>query len=124
MAGTGWDCTIQPTCTRIDSLAGGVSYSPITVTASVSATPAATLTNQVSVTNAGSTLTASDTGSTNTFTCQLTGGQTTNVVDLQLVINELSGTTVATHDLDHDGKVNGADTSKLLAVVQGGSCQY
>ncbi len=49
MSGTGWTCTVLPTCTRTDALATGSSYPPITVTADVATNAAANLTNSASV---------------------------------------------------------------------------
>jgi len=60
MAGSGWTCT-GPSCTRSDSLAGGASYPPITVTANVAANASSPQVNQASVSGGGSaTANASD----------------------------------------------------------------
>ena len=59
MAGFGWSCSLV-SCIRNDALAGGMDYPPITVTALVAAGAPASLTNQVSVTNGGASVTASD----------------------------------------------------------------
>jgi virginiamycin B lyase len=53
MAGTGWNCTAN-TCSRGESLPGGYSYPPITVTVNVAANAASPQVNQVSVQGGGS----------------------------------------------------------------------
>ena len=52
MAGGGWTCTTLPTCTRSDALAVTASYPAITVTVSIAANAAASLTNVANVTTA------------------------------------------------------------------------
>ena len=53
MAGDGWACGAT-NCTRSDSLAGGASYPPITVTVNVAANAASPQVNAVSVSGGGS----------------------------------------------------------------------
>lgn len=53
MSGTGWTCAAN-TCTRADSLAGGSSYPPITVTVNVAVDATSPQTNVVSVSGGGS----------------------------------------------------------------------
>jgi len=55
MDGSGWTCSAPqaPACTRSDGLGGGSAYPPITVTASVSATAPAQVTNQAGVSGGG-----------------------------------------------------------------------
>ncbi|HUI57792.1 MAG TPA: protease pro-enzyme activation domain-containing protein [Bryobacteraceae bacterium] len=52
MSGSGWGCSGN-TCVRSDSLSGGASYPPITVTVNVSAAPPSQVTNQVAVSGGG-----------------------------------------------------------------------
>lgn len=81
MAGSGWTCLAGGTaCTRSDTLIGGSSYPPITVTVNVAANAAAQVTNQVTVTGGGSIgSTASDlTGVT--ASCTVTVSPTSPVV--------------------------------------------
>jgi len=60
MAGSGWTCTLN-TCHRSDSLAGGASYPPITVTVNVASNATTPQVNHVSVSGGGSaTANASD----------------------------------------------------------------
>jgi uncharacterized repeat protein (TIGR01451 family) len=61
MRGTGWTCA-GVSCTRADSLAGGASYSPITVTVNVATTAVSPLVNVVTVSGGNSpSASASDT---------------------------------------------------------------
>ena len=62
ISGSGWACTLGTlVCTRSDTLANGSSFSPITITVSVSASlGASTVTNQASVLFSGVTNMASD----------------------------------------------------------------
>ena len=53
MTGTGWSCTGN-TCTRSDSIAGGTSYAPITVTVKVASNAPTPLVNEVTVSGGGS----------------------------------------------------------------------
>jgi DNA/RNA endonuclease G (NUC1) len=54
IGGTGWSADLGTlTCTRSDSLAGGASYPPITVTVNVSASAPASVTNTVTVSGGG-----------------------------------------------------------------------
>ena len=52
MSGTGWNCTAN-TCTRSDTLAGGGSYPPITVTVNVAGDALPQLTNVATVSGGG-----------------------------------------------------------------------
>ncbi len=60
MAGTGWSCPGGNTCTTTASLAGGMSYPPITVAVNVAASAPAQVTNQASVSGGGSTVAAAN----------------------------------------------------------------
>ncbi len=62
-AGTGWTCTVAPTCTRLDPLAAGASYPAITVTVNVAANASTPQANSVSV-SGGNSATASTQDST------------------------------------------------------------
>ena len=54
MSGPGWTCPPGNTCSRGDSLAGGASYPPLTVTVSVANTASSPQVNMVSVSGGGS----------------------------------------------------------------------
>jgi uncharacterized repeat protein (TIGR01451 family) len=54
MAGTGWNCSVSPTCTRSDVLPGATAYQPITVTVNVLGTATSPQVNQASVSGGGS----------------------------------------------------------------------
>jgi uncharacterized repeat protein (TIGR01451 family) len=62
LAGTGWGCTVATlTCTRADALASATSYPPITLTVSVAANAAASVTNIATVAGGSEVNTANDT---------------------------------------------------------------
>jgi len=62
ITGTGWTCTVATlTCTRTDALASSASYPPITLTVSVAANAAASVTNIATVAGGGEINTANDT---------------------------------------------------------------
>ncbi len=54
MSGSGWNCTVSPTCTRGDVLAAGNSYPAITVTVNVQAGATSPQVNNVAVSGGGS----------------------------------------------------------------------
>ncbi len=84
MTGTGWICSSN-TCTRSDTLNGGVSYPAITVTVNVAGNAASPQTNQVSVSGGGS--------------ASANGSDVTTIVDLSLCtfsINPLSASPAGT----------------------------
>ena len=54
MSGTGWNCTVSPTCTRSDALAAGGTYPAITVTVNVGGAATSPQINQASVSGGGS----------------------------------------------------------------------
>ncbi len=61
MSGTGWTCTVLPTCTRSDALAPLASYPVITVTVTVAVSPLSNLqTNIATVSGGGETQTNND----------------------------------------------------------------
>jgi hypothetical protein len=78
------------------------------------------VTNQVSVWGGGSpSATASDATSIAAFTCDIDGNGVTNVVDVEIVIDEALGFTRAVNDLNHDGVVNPADVQKAIDAALG-----
>ena len=62
LSGTGWSCTLSPvSCGRSDGLASGGSYPAITLTASVAANAASSITNTATVSGGGEVNTSNDT---------------------------------------------------------------
>jgi uncharacterized repeat protein (TIGR01451 family) len=109
MAGTGWTCA-GGSCTRSDPLSGGSSYPNITVKVNVASNEASQLTNQVNVSGGGSsTASSSDLTNISVLSCDINGDGSTNVRDLQMMINEALGMATAVHDLNQDGGVTVAD---------------
>jgi uncharacterized repeat protein (TIGR01451 family) len=126
MAGTGWTCPAGgATCTRSDTLNGGTGYPAIAVTLKVAANAASQVTNLVSLSGGGSAnASASNVASISPFSCDFSGDQATNVVNVQLVIDEALGVIPAVHDLNHDGVVNMADVQKAINAALGLGCPY
>ena len=125
MAGTGWNCPSGGTaCTRNDLLAPGRSYPAIAVTVNVSATAPPTLTNQVSVSGGGSaTSSASDpTTISPANACAPGKDRSTNVSDVQLIINEALGVISPANDLNQDGVVNVIDVQVVINAALGLGC--
>ena len=54
--------------------------------------------------------------------CDINSDGTTNVADVQLIINEALGVAPALHDLNHDGAVNVADVQKVINAALGLGC--
>jgi hypothetical protein len=123
MAGTGWTCPDNTGyCWRSDSLAVDSSYPPITVTVNVASNAPSSVTNQVTVSWSGSANTAYDVTTIVDSACDVNGGGTTNVADVQRLIDEALGTLPAVNDLNRDLVVNVADVQVLIDAVFGGSC--
>jgi hypothetical protein len=59
---------------------------------------------------------------TNTLSCNIKGYGTTNVVDVQMMINEALGATPAANDLNRDGVVNVVDVQIVINPVLGLGC--
>jgi hypothetical protein len=124
MSGTGWGRASNQ-CFRGDPLNSGSSYQPITVTVNVAANAPSMVTNQVSVWGGGSSsATAGDVTSIATFTCDIDGNGVTNVVDVEIVVDEALGFTSAVNDLNHHGVVNAVDVQKAVNAVLGRGCPY
>ena len=125
MAGSGWDCSAPPICTRSDSLAGGAAYPPIVVTANVPADAPVQVTNQASVSGGGSGgASASDITAISLFTCTVSGDQNASVLDIQILINQALGLIPPANDLNHDGVINLVDVAKLMGAVVGSGCPF
>ena len=53
MSGSGWNCSVSPTCTRTDALGAGLSYGAITVTVNVAANASSPQVNTAMVSGGG-----------------------------------------------------------------------
>jgi hypothetical protein len=53
MSGSGWNCSVSPTCTQISALAAGMSYGAITVTVNVAANASSPQVNSATVSGGG-----------------------------------------------------------------------
>jgi hypothetical protein len=122
MSGTGWGCSGN-ICIRGDSLNPGSSYPAITVTVNVAFNAPSPVMNQVSVLGGGSPgAAASDLTSIAVFTCNASGNGTTNVGDVQLVLNQVLGLSPALNDLNRDGAVNVVDAQIVIDAAMGVGC--
>jgi uncharacterized repeat protein (TIGR01451 family) len=123
MAGTGWDCTMLPTCTRSDVLASGASYLPITATVKVGSDVALQVTNHVSVAGGASAgASADDLTTISPFTCDVNGDGSVGVADIQAIVDEALGMAPAIHDLNQDGVVNLLDVQIVINAAMGSPC--
>ncbi len=73
ISGTGWTCPTLTSCNRIDILANGSSYPPITLTVSVAINAPASVINSVTVSGGGETNIANDTATDVTTITALPG---------------------------------------------------
>ncbi len=123
MAGTNWTCPPGGnTCTRSDSLNPGQSYDPITVTVNVAAGLSTVLSNQVSVSGAGSVIANASDPTIILTNIDLNPDGSTVVADIQVLINEALGVTQAVHDLNHDGVVNLLDLQIVVNAALNLGC--
>jgi len=125
MQGNGWNCPNGgTTCSRSDGLAAGVSYQPIIVTVSVASNPPGTLTNNVSVSDGGSsTANASDTTTISAYSsCDVGQYGTTTVADVQRIINEALGSVSPANSLNNDGVINVVDIQIVINAAVGLGC--
>jgi uncharacterized repeat protein (TIGR01451 family) len=108
MSGSGWTADLgSSTCTRSDALAAGASYPPITITVSVAANAATSLTNTAAVSGGGDVNTANNTASDPTTIIALTPIQSWRLRYFGTAYN--SGATADTADPDGDGQNNMAE---------------
>jgi hypothetical protein len=61
-------------------------------------------------------------GTIRAASCDINADGTTNVADVQLIINEALGVVAAVHDLNGDGVVNVADVQKVINAALGLGC--
>ena len=113
MAGTGWTCVLATrTCTRLDSLAAGLSYPAIVVTVTVASNAPASVTNTATVSGGGEINVANDTA-TDPTTITTTPDMT---ITKSHVGNFQQGQTGATYTLT--ARNSGfADTSGTVTVT-------
>ena len=125
MQGTGWSCPNSgTTCSRNDGLAPGMSYLPIIVTVSVAGNATGTLTNNVSVSDGGSsTANASDTTAISSYSaCDVGHFGNTTVADVQSMLNTALGSGQTGSDLNGDGAINVVDIQIVIKAALGGVC--
>jgi uncharacterized repeat protein (TIGR01451 family) len=122
MTGTGWSFSSN-TATRSDPLNPGASYPAITVTVNVGAGAWSAVTNIVGVMGGASApASASDPTSILFSPCDINQDGSTNVVDVQDMVDEALGLKAATNDLDGDGVVNVLDVQIVINASLGLGC--
>lgn len=123
MSGTGWTCGTN-SCSRMDPLAPGNSYPPITVTASISSSAPGQITNQATVGGGGAAMTGAEslTPITTFSPCDVTQDSLTNVADAQRMVNEAAGSMMALNDLNRDGTVDVTDIQIVINAALGFGC--
>jgi len=95
-AGTGWACTVSPlSCNRADPLAAGSSYPAITLTATVSASAPASVTNTAAVSGGGETNSGNDGASDVTTVVPPGSSPITLVQHANKDVNPTTSTTLA-----------------------------
>jgi uncharacterized repeat protein (TIGR01451 family) len=123
MSGKDWTCPSgADTCTRGDALAAGASYPAITVTVNVAANAPASVTNQASVSGGGSAIADASDVTTVKSPCDVGQYGTTNVADVQTIVNEALGHVSAANDLNRDGEVNVIDVQIAINAALGLGC--
>jgi len=111
------------TCSRTDALGPGQSYPQITVTLSVAKDAQASLSNQAGVTNGSASASASDPTAIILFSpCDVNRDWTTDVSDVQSILNEALGVAAAVSDLNHDGMVSVIEVQLVLDAAMGLGC--
>jgi uncharacterized repeat protein (TIGR01451 family) len=126
MTGNGWTCPSNgTTCSRSDTLGGGLSYPAIAVTVNVAANAPSSVTNKVNVSGGGSaTAAASDpTTLVALSSCDTNQDGSTNVLDVQKVVNQALGVASGVNDLNQDGKVNVVDSQIVISAVLSSACK-
>jgi hypothetical protein len=61
-------------------------------------------------------------GGAATSPCDVNGDGVTNVVDVQLEVNEAEGTALCTNDINKDGQCNVIDVQRVINAALGGQC--
>jgi len=127
MAGSGWSCSTGTAnvCTRGDRLGAGTSYPPIAMTVNVAPTAPALVTNEVSVSGGGTAALAKaldPTAVVTPSTCDINGDGFTNVLDVQLEIEEDLTYLPATNTLNGGSTVNVADVQIVISAALGLGC--
>ena len=124
MTGKDWSCSaVNFTCSRTDALGPGQSYPQITVTLSVAKDAQASLSNQAGVTNGSASASASDPTAIILFSpCDVNRDWSTDVSDVQSILNEALGVAAAVSDLNHDGMVSVIEVQLVLDAAMGLGC--
>ncbi|HEX3743450.1 MAG TPA: hypothetical protein VHW09_05960 [Bryobacteraceae bacterium] len=126
MSGPGWSCS-GTTCTSTGPpLAGGASYGPINGTVNISPQAASLLTNSAMASGGGSAAASSSDSIVvvSLAACEVTGGQSVTVADVQAAINQGLGIAHASNDVNMDGAVNVTDIQVVINAALNLGCPF
>jgi uncharacterized protein (TIGR03437 family) len=101
---------------------GVVAYATFTLGSPFSASPVTPKTCTSADAQGSIIATACTAGAIRLPSCDINADGTTNVADVQLIINEALGVNPPIHDLNHDGAVNVADVQKVINAALGLGC--
>ena len=121
--GSTWSCSVPlAECTTSVVLNGGSSYPAIAVTVNVSGSASTPVTNQASVSGGGSATAYANDRTVIASPCDVNQDGSTDVSDVQEMINEALGAAPAVHDLSHDGTVKVVEVQLVIDAALGLGC--
>jgi hypothetical protein len=118
------DVRFSTTGTGGNAIASGtVAYATFALSSSFGGATTVTLTNCKSVSTLGSPLSTGCTaGTIGVMNCDVNGGGTVGVADVQAMVNQALGVSPATYDLNQDGVVNATDVQQIINASMGLGC--
>jgi uncharacterized repeat protein (TIGR01451 family) len=125
MSGSGWTCTLSSTtCTRTDSLQGGTSFPPISLRVNVGSNASTPVFNlvQISAGGGGGDYSYDTTNIVATSSCDINGDKTTDLRDVQAIVNQALGTASPLNDLTKAGRIDVGEAQLVVNAVLGWGC--
>jgi hypothetical protein len=118
------DVRLSTTGTGGNAIATGTAaYATFALASSFSGTTTVGLTNCMSVGTSGSPLSTGCTGGPiGVMNCDVNGGGTVEVADIQAMVNQTLGVSPATYDVNQDGVVNAIDVQQVINASMGLGC--
>jgi uncharacterized repeat protein (TIGR01451 family) len=120
--GPTWNCSVPDYCTTNAVLNAGSIYPSIAVTLSLSYNAPAMASNQIGVSGGGSPTAIVSDPTAILSACDVNQNGSTNVTDVQEIVNEALGTAPASNDLNGDGVVNVMDLQIVMNAALGLAC--